>query len=353
VLAYLLDVHPDAGELIEVLKIHRTAQDIFGKERVDEAVQRIQAVLQGWGYTQRDRMTFVGCVSYLLIRNRSPYPEDLSGDLLESLDRTCKLHCVQKKLYQVSRALVALGIVARPIQDGRGTTTPACSGTDGSGDEEWLSWCRRWLKQRTLQRKEEHYYQLLKVGRWLKALQPEITGPSQWTYELAAELVAAVNEMKIGEWTAPQNRARMPAERLGKPLRPNAKVNLLKAMRVLLWDSQQLGWAPVQINPDRALRTPRSLRTLLGPDPRVIDKDLWAKLLWAAMNLQADDLPQAKGHAVQYPVEMVRAIALVWCFAALRSDEIVRLRVARQAKPCSSSSRIEAHASQKSTSTNR
>ena len=45
------------------------------------------------------------------------------------------------------------------------------------------------------------------------------------------------------------------------------------------------------------------------------------------MNLQLEDLPPIKGGAFPYPFEMVRAVAVVWCFAALRVDEIVRLRV--------------------------
>jgi hypothetical protein len=49
-------------------------------------------------------------------------------------------------------------------------------------------------------------------------------------------------------------------------------------------------------------------------------------VLWAAMNLEEEDLPRPRGR-LRYPVELVRAVAAVWCFAALRSDEIVRLRV--------------------------
>jgi Phage integrase family len=59
----------------------------------------------------------------------------------------------------------------------------------------------------------------------------------------------------------------------------------------------------------------------------VIDKSLWAKLLWAAMNLEYEDLPQSKGERSVYPLELVRAVAVVWCFGALRNNEIRRLRV--------------------------
>src|SRR6266705_4166294 len=45
------------------------------------------------------------------------------------------------------------------------------------------------------------------------------------------------------------------------------------------------------------------------------------------MNLEMEDLRPTAGKALISPLEMVRALAVVWCFAALRSDEIVRLIV--------------------------
>jgi hypothetical protein len=58
----------------------------------------------------------------------------------------------------------------------------------------------------------------------------------------------------------------------------------------------------------------------------VIADEIWAKLLWAGLNLQTDDLPVTKsGHF--YPLELVRAVTVTWLFGGLRSDEIARLRV--------------------------
>ena len=61
-------------------------------------------------------------------------------------------------------------------------------------------------------------------------------------------------------------------------------------------------------------------------EPRVITDDVWAKLLWAGLNIEPDDLPAAAGGPC-YPIELIRAITLVWLFAGQRSDEIARLRV--------------------------
>ena len=322
---YLLDAIVDVWPLIERIELHTQARKLFGKAAIEQAVVRLRTVLQSWGYQQKEQERFVACVSYLLLRNRSPALEHLTEDLLETVDHTCPLPCVQSCLFQVSRALCGLGVIARPLPEMR-RERPAPSGTDGSLSTEWLSWCQRWREQSTLRDPSHSYYGLLKVGRWLHRHHPDVTTPEQWTYELAAEFVAAVCSMKIGEWCDARQRQNPGARRLGQPLRPNSQARLLKSLRVFLRDCQEWEWIPVRINPHRALRIPRSVQNQIGPNPRVVDKEAWAKLLWAAMNLQEEDLPQANGR-LMYPLEMVRAVAVVWCFAALRSDEIMRLRV--------------------------
>ena len=95
--------------------------------------------------------------------------------------------------------------------------------------------------------------------------------------------------------------------------------------RTFFRDCQEWGWCARRFDPKTALATPRSVRAMLGPKPRVIADDAWAKILWAGLNLSVDDLAAAGIRA--YPLELVRALALTWLFAAQRSDEIVRLRV--------------------------
>lgn len=322
---YLLDARVDVWPLIERIGLHTQARKLFGKAVIEHAVQRLRTVLQSWGYQQKEQENFAACVSYLLLRNRSPVLEHLSEELLATVDQSCSLPCVQSCLFQVSRALCGLGVIGRPLPEMR-RERPAPSGTDGSLSPDWLRWCQRWRTQTTIRDASHSYYALLKVGRWLLVHHPDVTSPEQWTYELAAEFVAAVCRMKIGEWCDPHQRQNPGARRLGQPLRPNSQARLLKSLRVFLRDCQEWGWIQMRINAFRALRTPRAVQNLIGPDPRVVDKEAWAKLLWAAMNLQEEDLPQANGR-LMYPLEMVRAVAVVWCFAALRADEIVRLRV--------------------------
>ena len=53
---------------------------------------------------------------------------------------------------------------------------------------------------------------------------------------------------------------------------------------------------------------------------------MWAKLLWAGLNLEPEDCP-TNTCGLCYPMEMIRAITLAWLFSGLRSDEVARLRV--------------------------
>jgi integrase len=326
-IAYLLNVQPDTCSLLEILDVQPLARKIFGHEMIDLALQRIVTVLQSWGYQPKILSEFTPCISYLLLKNRSPHLEDLTIEVLETIAQTCTLPSIQRNIVRISHALFDLKIITSKLPDRRGARTLVISGTDGSIDKEWLSWCDRWRKQSTAQRTSGAYYCLLKVGRWLKVHHPDVTSPAQWSYELSVELIATVNDMKIGEWSNAYRQTPRKTDRVGQPLSARSKKQCLSAMRTFLRDCQEWGWIPIRLNPHRALRTPRSIKSLIGPKPRLVDKDLWAKILWAAMNLQSEDLPVTGSDLPAYPLEMVRAIAMVWCFAALRSDEIVRLRV--------------------------
>jgi hypothetical protein len=51
-------------------------------------------------------------------------------------------------------------------------------------------------------------------------------------------------------------------------------------------DIQEWGWIPRRFDPRRSFMGPHSLRALTGTKPKVIDNDVWAKLLWAGLNLE-------------------------------------------------------------------
>jgi len=335
-MAYLLDILPDPMPLLEMTSLPDSLHTIFGRI-ADASLERMVALLKEYGYRKtRGSVGIASSLAYLLLRNRSPYLEHLTLEIFEDALRHCSRPVPTKYLFQISKALYGQRILPAPLPPVLGSRIrksqrqelSLLSRREGrpeedSIDPEWFSWCQRWKQQTTLQDKKL-YYHMLKAGRWLKIHHPEITSPAHWDYALAAEYVAAVNNMKVGEWVTQTKRL---ANRMGLPLAPAAKSQQIQGMRQLLRDCQEWRWIPAQLNPDRALSIPRSIRQMIKPHPRVVSKDLWAKILWAAMNLQKEDLPLPNNNIPYYPLEMVRALAIVWCFAALRGDEIRRLRV--------------------------
>ena len=160
----------------------------------------------------------------------------------------------------------------------------------------------------------------------------DITEPGQWTRAFAIEYVASIDRRTIGEFAKAD---KMFPEKLGKPISARTKNAELAAIRVFFQDCQEWEWIPRHFDPRRCFATPRSIRALIAPDPRIIADDIWAKLLWAGLNLTVDDLPASNyltgpgqdKREPYYPLEMVRAMVVVWLFSGLRSDEFRRLRV--------------------------
>jgi integrase len=135
--------------------------------------------------------------------------------------------------------------------------------------------------------------------------------------------VAAITQMTVGQYIGEQFRlSHRSVPNLGQPIKPRTIGVFLGAVRCFFQDLQESEKIPLVFNPLRYLALPRSVSNKIGPDPRVIDRPLWAKLVWAGQHLQVEDLP-----STTYPVEMVRAVAAVWLFTALRSDEISRLQL--------------------------
>lgn len=189
---------------------------------------------------------------------------------------------------------------------------------------EWVACVDRWYATSTLTPEVRREYRsiLSMAGRWLSATQPGIASPADWTRETCAAWVAQVVRTGVGDFA--QRRVNL-ISRLGRRLSPQTMAGYTAVTRTFFRDCQEWGWCPRRFDPKTALATPRSVRAQLGPKPRVIADDAWAKILWAGLNLAADDLAGAGIRA--YPYELVRALALTWLFAGQRSDEIARLRV--------------------------
>jgi integrase len=138
--------------------------------------------------------------------------------------------------------------------------------------------------------------------------------------------------MTIGQWIS--GITSLPASKIGQPATASTKSRYLSGMRTFFRDAQEWGWISRHFDPMRVFATPTSLVKLIGPKPRVIADDIWAKLLTAGLNLKEEDLPahtfqKGKSHPRThvYPLAMVQAIVVVWLFSGLRRDEIRRLRL--------------------------
>jgi integrase len=313
------------------------ASKVFGQVEVNAAVHSVCDGLHQWGYASyRVTSHIANALCEALLKNRSPLLEDLTYEMLDTVRRENIPHYLRDDFVAISRVLASSKYISKPLTPlGRGSGAPPDHEALKSVPGEWLAWAKRWRSTSTLAPEtSRHVYQtLFKTGRWLAATHPDIVTPERWTRELAAEYVAAVDCMMVGQWV--HDTSKIDPTSLGKPLAPRTKNGHLAAMRIFFRDCHEWGWIPRSFDPGRSFATPRSVRALIAPDPRTIQTDVWAKLLWAGLNLAPEDLPisvYTVGPSVVergpwYPLEMMRAMVIVWLFAGLRSQEFSRLRL--------------------------
>ncbi|BCL78504.1 integrase [Ktedonobacteria bacterium brp13] len=312
------------------------ASKVFGSKNVEESIQHVSSELLNWGYgTDRARDHLANTLCEALLFNRSPNLEDLTTEVLEAVRQEHIARYLKTNIPLLSRALVGLGFIAHPVA--LAVKAGECFGNHDAREgvpAPWLSWCQRWKDTSTSAPRSRMgtYYSLLTAGRWLAQAHSEVVSPDQWTRKLAAEYVAVVTHMKIGEW-AQANK--MYAGRIGQPLSARARDRHLASMRIFFRDCQEWEWMPRRFDSRRSFATPRSIRALITPDPRFIADEVWAKLVWAGLNLTAEDLSASlyqsgslhEQREPWYPLAMMRAMVITWLFAGLRSDELRRLCV--------------------------
>lgn len=295
-------------------------QRVFGRAEVELTIDRIFSTLEGWGYRSArsdQRLRTVICQALLV--NRSSRVEDLTDEVLAQLRSDPRMGRRRGAFHAIHRAVAALGHAEPP-------PAPTCGwrmAVEGA-PAEWMDYVDRWFDTTTLTPvvRREYRSLLAKTGRWLATEKPAIKAPGDWTRETCAEWVARIVCMKVGDFA--QRRVGL-AGRIGRPLAASSRAAYITVIRTFFRDCHEWEWCERRFDPSTMFATPKSIKALLGPKPRVIADDAWAKLLWAGLNLTVDDIV-AHG-IVAYPLELVRALALTWLFAAQRSDEIVRLPV--------------------------
>jgi len=333
------DLHWD----IRGFKCSLFAGRLFGRDAVEGSVRQVSAHLDEFGFaTQLGRPGLQRALLELMLAARSPLLTDLAGcsELLVELHAREQHRARRYGVQQLARTMVDIGLLdASPFGAAPSREEWLARSRAGQHDvpELWLDWAQRWFRTCTLSRSTQHgtYFSLIKCGRWLEAELPEHADPCSWTREVAAAWVARVDQMLVGEFSNAPNTDYM-RRRHGGQLSPRTKAQLIWTLRRFFCDLQEWEWIERRFDPRRALALPRSVGNLIGPDPRVISEEIWAKLMWAGLNLTVEDLPvhgrKSGAHDINvgtpwYPLQLVRAVALLWLFAGLRSDEIVRLRV--------------------------
>jgi len=295
---------------------------VFGEDTVEASIRQAGGILDQWGYRDplRVKHRLRGMFSQALLINHSPQLEDLTTEAFTALRaHPANAGRYREMIYALQRACASLGYCDPPVRPGR-NNAPGIDGTS----PHWAAWVERWHATSPLSPRVRAIVRTImaKAGRWLAAEHPEIIEPGQWTRQTCAAWVAAVDRMAVGDYVQRHDHIQA---RAGKPILPRSKVHILGATRTFFRDLQEWEWIPRRFDPARALAVPRSINALIGTSPRVIADEVWAKLMWAGLNLQAADLPGCADS--YYPVELLRAVTLTWLFSGLRSDEISRLRV--------------------------
>ena len=322
-LAYLLGGFTDFHRLGTFNRLHLACL-IFGEPAVEESLRRASELLDRWGYRDSTgvKHRLRGVFSQALLLNRSPRLDDLdtaafdraagaSGDRrAPGIDAVCA--AAGGRRAGSLRSAGAHRLQPRPRHRRR---RPGVGGLDRA--------LARHLDTDP-EGPRDHPHHMAKTGRWLAAEHPEITEPGQWTRATCAEWVAAVDRMTVGDYV---QRRECLADRAGDPDRPAHQGRASSRPPAAFFrDCQEWEWIGRRFDPNRALAVPRSVAALIGTNPRVIADDVWAKLLWAGLNLDPADLP-GNSADTYYPMELIRAVTLTWLFSGLRSDEISRLRV--------------------------
>lgn len=316
----------------------RLAQQIFGEKLFQESVTRVSQALREQGYSEfsATRSFLPLMLGRILLEQRSPFLEDISVACLQRLYETIENANHRSAVRRLAYALFALKVIPEPISPYKDESYRGMPGMGEGIHPQWVAISRRWMETSTYrpETRKAYYRKLLQVGRWLATTHPDVTSPADWTRELAAEYIAMVDGMRVGDWTYGYQ-----SDNIGNPISPYTKTDFITVMRIFCRDCQEWGWVRLQLDPGRSFSVPQTILSKIGPAPRVISDDMWAKILWAGVNLQPDDLLLGRvggGEGPAYPLEMVRALAITWLFSRLRVNEICRLRlgcIRRQAHP--------------------
>lgn len=310
------------------------AAKIFSQTALANSYQSVMAELLGCGYTETGNAVAIRCaVSAAFLKARTCNLYKIRREILLELHQSAKAKITCRGLMLLSEVLSRAGIISSSIsrvdkiihRDIKHRTVVA------GVSSTWVDMAGRWFNTSTLQYSSRVgvLYAVLRAGRWFAHISPEAATPDDWSRQTCIDYISHVLRWSVGDYSTPSASV---APLIGKPLSAKTRECLLKNLRTFFTDLQEWEWLPRRFDASRALATPASVRRLIGPDPRIVSDDIWAKLLWAGINLTEEDWRRKNPIASLtstpvYPFEMLRALALVWLFSGLRNDEIRRLHL--------------------------
>lgn len=304
------------------------AQNIFGGITVEKALDTLASESKRIGRSNLRTLSVDTCSA--LLANRNPTLEQLTLSTLEKLYKTAINSNLKTRYITLSEILYNIGIINNylPISVKNKINT---IGINDSISDEWATIIQAWSDTTTYAGKAlaQKRTAIAKAARWSTAKYPEASGPQHWTRSTAIAFVAAVVRMNKGQWLHP--RTNSTPTRI-YPIKASYQEKLLDSVRTFFHDCHDYEWFPISFNPDRYLATPRGVSHRQRYNPRPIAPDYWAKLREAGLSLTEKDLPRLgtpsnNAPSSWYPLAMIRAMAIVWLYTGLRSDEIHRLQV--------------------------
>jgi integrase len=332
-LAYLLCDFDDLWS-IGRLSWPRMAEKIFGSNAFADSHQSVITELLSRGYTETGNVVAIKCaVASVFLKARTCNLYKIRRETLLELHQNAKAKITRRGLVLLSEVLCRAGIIPQSISRIHRAAYPEIQHKTVivGVSPAWAEMAERWFNTSPLQHasRVSVLYGVLRAGRWFACISPEAADPGDWTRQTCIEYISHVLQWSVGDYSTPRASV---APLIGKPLSAKTRECLLKNLRTFFNDLHEWEWLPYRFDASRALATPASVRRLIGPDPRIVNDDIWAKLLWAGLNISDDDWRKkhqiaALADAVAYPLAMIKALALVWLFSGLRNDEIRRLRL--------------------------
>lgn len=314
------------------------AKVIFGADKLKTAVDCLGAELARADYVSNPN-GFQVLVSRLLLYSGSDTIEAITPEAASYVLNHLVINTYKSLGYRTSDALLRLGILSQPaaVKPPPKPVSPRRRRSQSprpktkrkeiveTAAPEWQQWCQRWydtspLPDATRRRRRGD---LLRIGRWLRETHPQITSPEQWTRDVALAWMEDVRRWRVGDWTKQR-----PTQHSGQPLSATTLLNIIGVIRCFFMDCQQWNWLSKRFDPLHCFQPPRSLKGKVKPKPerRVIDAAVWARLVWAGLHLDAENV--ALFHPkMGFPYEMVQAIVIAWLFCGLRPNELYRLRL--------------------------